>query len=106
MSGLISDLERKNVESIAYNHDQDRRNLQHFIGCAEWDHQPLLMELARQVGQELGEDDGVIVFDPSGFPKQGKKSVGVARQWCGRLGKVDNCQVAVYMAYVSRKDHS
>jgi len=106
MAGLVSDLERKNVESIAYRHDQDRRNLQHFIGCAEWDHQPLLMELARQVGEELGEDDGVIVFDPSGFPKQGKKSVGVARQWCGRLGKVDNCQVAIYMAYVSRTDHA
>ena len=56
MSGLISDLERKNVESIAYGHDQDRRNLQHFIGCAEWDHQPLLMELAKQVGEQLGED--------------------------------------------------
>ena len=98
-SGLISDLERKNVESIAYGHDQDRRNLQHFIGCAEWDHRPLMAELARQVGEELGEDDGVIVFDPSGFPKQGKKSVGVARQWCGRLGKVDNCQVAVYIDF-------
>jgi SRSO17 transposase len=106
LSGLISDLERKNVESIAYRHDQDRKNLQHFIGCAEWAHQPLMAELARQVGEELGEDDGVIVFDPSAFPKQGKKSVGVARQWCGRLGKVDNCQVAVYMAYVSRIDHA
>ena len=106
LSGLISDLERKNVESIAYRHNQDRKNLQHFIGCAAWDHQPLMSELARQVGQELGEDDGVIVFDPSAFPKQGKKSVGVARQWCGRLGKVDNCQVAIYMAYVSRTDHA
>lgn len=106
MTGLISDLKRKNVESIAYRHDQDRRNLQHFIGCAEWDHGPLMMELAKQVGQELGEDDGVIVVDPSAFPKQGKQSVGVARQWCGRLGKVDNCQVAVYMGYVSRKDHA
>ena len=65
-----------------------------------------MTELARQVGQELGEEDGIIVFDPSAFPKQGKKSVGVARQWCGRLGKVDNCQVAVYMAYVSRIDHA
>jgi SRSO17 transposase len=106
ISGLVSDLKRKNVESIAYRHDQDRRNLQHFIGCAEWDHQPLMMELARQVGEELGEDDGVIVIDPSAFPKQGKRSVGVARQWCGRLGKVDNCQVAVYMGYVSRKGHA
>lgn len=106
LSGLISDLERKNVESIAYRHDQDRRNLQHFIGCAEWDHQPLMMELAKQVGARLGEADGVIVIDPSAFPKQGKRSVGVARQWCGRLGKVDNCQVAIYMGYVSRTGHA
>jgi SRSO17 transposase len=106
VSGLLSDLECKNVESIAYRCDQDRRDLQHFIGCSPWDHRPLLTELARQVGQELGEDDGVIVFDPSAFPKKGAKSVGVQRQWCGRLGKVDNCQVAVYMAYVSRIDHA
>src|SRR3990170_8197105 len=105
LTGLISDLERKNVESIAYRHDQDRRNLQHFIGCAEWDHQPLMLELAKQVGARLGEEDGVIVIDPSAFPKQGKRSVGVARQWCGRLGKVDNCQVGVSMGYVSRKGH-
>lgn len=105
VSGLLSDLERKNVESIAYRHDQDRDQLQHFMGCAAWDHAPLMRELARQVGAELGEDDGVIVFDPSAFPKKGKQSVGVARQWCGRLGKVDNCQVAIYMAYVSRLDH-
>ncbi|MBX3433750.1 MAG: IS701 family transposase [Pirellulales bacterium] len=47
----------------------------------------------------------MIVFDPSAFPKKGTKSVGVQRQWCGRLGKIDNCQVAVCMAYVSRIDH-
>jgi SRSO17 transposase len=104
VGGLVSDLERKNIESIAYRLDQDRRNLQHFIGSAEWDHQPLFTELATQVGQELGEDDAVIVFDPSAFAKQGRQSVGVARQWSGRQGKIDNCQVAVYMAYVSRKD--
>ena len=106
LSGLVSDLERKNVESIAYRLDQDRRNLQHFIGAAQWNHRPLFLELARQVGEELGEQDGVIVFDPSAFPKQGKQSVGVARQWCGRLGKTESCQVAIYMAYVSRKDQA
>lgn len=104
--GLLSKVERKNVESIAYQHDQDRRNLQHFIGTAEWNHQPMLDELCRQVGRELGESDGVLVIDPSAFPKQGKKSVGVARQWCGRLGKVDSCQVGVYLAYVSRQEHA
>lgn len=106
VSGLISDLPRKNVESIAYGCDQDRKKLQNFIGFASWDHAPLMQELARQVGEEIGEADGVIVFDPSAFPKQGKRSVGVARQWCGRLGKVDNCQVGVYMAYVSRQDYA
>ena len=48
----------------------------------------------------------MIVFDPSAFAKKGTKSVGVARQWCGRLGKIENCQVGVYMAYVSRKEHA
>ncbi len=65
IAGLLSDLERKNVESIAYRHDQQRVNLQRFIGLAPWEHQPLLEELASQVGSELGQDDGVIVFDPS-----------------------------------------
>ena len=106
IAGLLSDLERKNVESIAYRHDQDRQNLQRFIGWASWDHQPLLEELARQVGSELGEDDGVIVFDPSGYKKCGNDSVGVQRQWLGRLGKVDNGQVGIYMGYASRKDHA
>ncbi len=106
LSGLLSDLERKNTESIAYRHNQDRRDLQHFIGGSAWDHQPLLTELARQVGSEIAEPGGVIVFDPSGFPKKGKASVGVARQWLGRLGKVDNGQVAVYMGYTSRSEHA
>lgn len=105
VSGLTSDLRRKNVESIAYRHDQERQNLQHFIGAAEWDHQPLFNELARQVGEQIGAPDGVIVFDPSGFVKKGKRSVGVSRQWCGRMGKLENCQVAIYMGYVSRVDH-
>jgi SRSO17 transposase len=80
--------------------------LQKFIGQADWDHRPLLAELARQVGAELGEADGVLVFDPSAFPKKGTESVGVQRQWCGRLGKVDNCQVGVYLGYVSRGEHA
>jgi SRSO17 transposase len=106
VSGLFSDVKRKNAETIAYFHDQDRQALQKFIGQALWDDGLLLEELAAQVGRELGEADGVLVFDPSGFKKQGKASVGVARQWCGRLGKIENCQVGVYLGYVSRKDHA
>jgi SRSO17 transposase len=106
VQGLLSDLEHKNAESIAYRFGQERMPLQWFLGMSDWDHEPLRDELVRQVGQTLGDDDGVLVFDPSGFPKSGRRSVGVARQWCGRLGKVDNCQVAVYMGYVSRHEHA
>jgi SRSO17 transposase len=103
MSGLLSKLERKTGEAIAHLHDQERQGLQKFVGEVPWDHTPLLATLARQVGKDLGEVDAVLVFDPSAFPKKGTKSVGVARQWCGRNGKVDNCQVGVFMAYVSRQ---
>jgi len=106
VQGLLSDLEHKNVESIAYRFGQERMPLQWFIGISSWDDLPLRDELVRQVGEQLGESDGVIIFDPSGFPKSGKESVGVARQWCGRLGKVDNCQVGIYMGYASSREHA
>ena len=106
VQGLMSDLPRKNAESIAYRFGLERLALQTFVGAATWDDAPLRDELARQVGRELGDPDGVLVFDPSGFPKAGRESVGVQRQWCGRLGKTDNCQVAVYLGYVSRHEHT
>lgn len=105
LGGLVSDLERKNIESIAYRSGEDRYGLQHFIGSASWDHAPLIETMVGEVAAEIGEPTGVIVFDPSGFEKQGKDSVGVSRQWIGRLGKVDNGQVAVYMGYASEKEH-
>lgn len=106
IQGLLSDLDGKNAEAIAYLHDQDRQALQKFIGQSPWRYQPLLTELAEQIGQELGEPDGVLVFDPSAYAKKGTESVGVQRQWCGRLGKVENCQVGIYLGYVSRQDHA
>jgi SRSO17 transposase len=104
--GLLSNLGAKTAEAIAYLHDRDRQGLQKFVGQSGWDHRPLLAELARQVGAELGEPDAVLAFDPSAFAKKGGRSVGVQRQWCGRLGKLENCQVGVYLAYVSRRDHA
>lgn len=106
VAGLFSDVKRKNSETIAYLHDQDRQAMQKFIGQSPWQDRPLIGELAQQIGRDLGEPDGVLVFDPSAFKKQGKDSVGVARQWCGRLGKIDNCQVGIYLGYVSRKEHA
>ncbi|MDZ4779084.1 MAG: IS701 family transposase [Planctomycetia bacterium] len=106
VAGLLSGVDRKNAESIAYLHDQERQPLQKFLGQVAWDHRPLVAELTRQIGREIGEYDGVLVIDPSAFPKKGAHSVGVERQWCGRLGKVDNCQVGVFLAYASRAEHA
>jgi SRSO17 transposase len=106
VGGLLSNLQAKNAEAIAYLHDRERQVLQKFISQSEWESRPLLDELARQVAGELGEADGVLVFDPSAFAKKGTESVGAARQWCGRLGKVENCQVGIYLGYVSRREHA
>jgi SRSO17 transposase len=106
LQGLLSHLPHKNAEDIAALVDVERLVLQAFIGTAPWDHRPLIQVLVGQVAKRLGEPDGVIAFDPSSFPKRGTHSVGVKRQWCGHWGKVDNCQVGVYMGYVSRHDHA
>lgn len=87
VSGLMSDLKHRNVESIAYHFGGERLPLQNFIGASEWEYGAMCDELVRQIGRELGESDGVLVFDPPAFPKSGRESVGVTRQWCGRLGR-------------------
>ena len=99
--GLCPTFRGKNIESIAYRFEQDRQALQRFVGQTDWDHKPLLTRLAKQVAKQIGEDDGILAFDPSGIEKDGKKSAGVARQWLGRFGKVDNGQVGTFLAYVT-----
>jgi SRSO17 transposase len=106
LQGLLSHLPRQNADAIAAFVDVERLVLQEFIGTAPWDHRPLVTVLVSEVVDRLGEPDGVIAFDPSSFPKRGTHSVGVKRQWCSHRGKVDNCQVGVYMGYVSRRDHA
>src|SRR5262252_7053035 len=106
LQGLLSHLERKNAEKIATLVDVERQVIQDFIGTVPWDHRPLVTVLVSQVAERLGEPDGIIAFDPSSFPKRGTHSVGVKRQWCSHRGKVDNCQVGVFMGYVSRHDHA
>jgi SRSO17 transposase len=106
LQGLLSHVPRKNAEQIAALVDVERLVMQDFIGTAPWDHRPLVRVLVGQVVERLGEPDGIIAFDPSSFPKRGRHSVGVKRQWCSHRGKVDNCQVGVYMGYVSRHEHA
>lgn len=103
--GLLSDLERKTAEPVAYREGRERKPIQFFVGRGKWDDAKVMGELRRHVIEDLADPDGVIVFDPTSFPKKGTHSVGVKRQWCGRLGKRDNCQVGVFMAYATSKGH-
>lgn len=99
LEGLASDLHRKSVEPIAIAHHCPRQGLQRFAGQGKWEDAKVRGELHRQIARDLGDPDGVLVLDGSGFPKKGKHSAGVARQWCNRLGKTDNCQVGVFIAF-------
>ncbi len=101
LQGKLSKLERKTSEPIAYLAGRERKPVQHFVGAGLWDDEAVMAELRQEVAEELGDADAVVVVDPSGFPKSGTASCGVVRQWCGRLGKIENCQVGVFLAYVT-----
>ncbi len=99
---LLDNDDNKTAEAIAlkvYGDPSQVRMTQVFLSSSPWPDQPLRDQLGAWVADELGSNDGVLIFDEGSFPKCGTKSVGVARQYCGATGKVDNCQVAVYAAY-------
>src|SRR5947207_4508553 len=106
LQGLVSDHPRKSIEPMALAHGFPIRSMQAFIGASPWRCAPLLHQHQQVVAQTLGQDDGVLLVDESGMPKQGQHSVGVAAQYCGALGKVANCQVGVFVAYASRNGYS
>lgn len=106
VGGLMSGLERKSIEPIATLHGLHRRPLQHFVGAGVWCDRPVRDEMRAQLVETIGHEEGALVIDGSGFKKQGPESVGAARQWCGRLGKVENCQVGVYLAYSTVRGQS
>jgi SRSO17 transposase len=89
---------RKNLERMEeVVPDCDYQSLQHFLSHSEWDARAVLDQVAARADRHLGgSEDSCLLLDESAFAKKGTKSVGVARQWSGRLGKVDNCQVAVF----------
>jgi SRSO17 transposase len=107
LQGLLLPIARKSIEPLALALDGGNvQALQQFIGQGQWDDDGLLQQHWRLVDGTLGEADGVCIVDGSDFPKRGVHSVGVARQWCGRLGKVDNCQAGVFTAYASRQGYT
>lgn len=104
---LVQDQERRSAENLAEAIDgATPRALQRLLTESPWPTAPLLRALGRYLGERLSEPDGVFVLDDTGFPKQGRKSVGVDRQYSGTLGKVGNCQIGVFLAYVSSRGHA
>jgi SRSO17 transposase len=83
------------------------QQFQHFISNAPWRHEPVIEQISRDADRLLGgKPDSALILDESSFVKQGDRSVGVARQWCGRLGKIDNCQVAVFAVLTDGARHT
>src|SRR6266852_6715132 len=104
--GLLSNLARKNIASMASRFGSSRLLLQACLGWDAWDDEPWRSAWRSQVTRPLGPGDGVLVCDPSGCAKSGRESGGVARPWGGRLGKVDNGQGAMDVGEVSSKGHT
>jgi SRSO17 transposase len=105
--GLMLSADRKSVEPMAAlvaprRASAKHQSLHHFVAKAEWSDTALLAEVRRQVLAELGVIEAWIV-DDTGYPKKGTHSVGVARQYCGQLGKQDNCQVAVSLSVANER---
>ena len=100
---LVQSGERRNAENLSETVGASPRVLQRFLTEAGWDDDAVISRLQEYLGPRLDDPQGVWVLDGSDFPKQGVKSVGVARQYCGALGKIANCQAGVFLAHVGPK---
>ena len=105
IQGHLSGLERKTAEPIARQVGRHRKPVQHFVGAGAWDDDAVLVELRRHAADEIGDPNGVLTVDTSGFAKKGTASCGVARPWRGRLGKVANCPVGVFVSDAAQGSH-
>ena len=98
---LVQSGERRNAENLPEMVPASARAVQRFLTESPWDDDAVMGRLQEYLGPRLEHPEAVWVLDGSDFPKQGRKSVGVTRQYCGRLGKVANCQAGMFLAYVS-----
>jgi SRSO17 transposase len=107
MAGQFSPIERKSIEPIALAvKDGNVRAMQRFVSDAEWDDEKIMAKFRSFVNDDLGRPDAALIFDETSFVKKGQESIGVAKQYCGTIGKVENCQVGVFAAYVSENGYS
>ena len=101
LRGLMqADPNKKNMERMEERvPGSDQQQMNHMLTDSEWDHRAVIDQVALEADRWLGgHRNSCLLIDESGFRKSGKHSVGVDRQWCGRWGKVDNCQVGVFAA--------
>jgi SRSO17 transposase len=114
LRGLLQDGERKSIEPMVarvprpaelLDIQDPQQAMQQFVNQSPWDEQKVSARYRRVMAQPLASPRGIFLIDDTGFPKQGKHSVGVQHQYCGQLGKQANCQVAVTVHYVSPKGH-
>ena len=107
LRGLMSNLKRKSLEPIAlhFSGEKEVRLLQHFFHSGKWNEEIMLDIYQRQLSELIADQEAMITIDETDFPKKGKESVGVARQYCGVKGKTDNCQAGIFVGYTSNKGY-
>jgi SRSO17 transposase len=107
LQGLLAPVERKNGWQLAENAgDRTPDGVQDFLARMRWDADQVRDDLRAYVVAQLGDADGVLVLDETGFVKKGTKSVGVQRQYSGTAGRIENCQIGVFLGYASRNGHA
>jgi SRSO17 transposase len=107
MRGLLAEVTRKNCWQLAEVMGEGHPDgLQHLLYGADWDADAVCQQMRAVVVAQMGYEPGIGVIDESGFVKKGQCSVGVKRQYCGRVGKIENCQVGVYLGDVAPQGHA
>ena len=107
LSGLVAELERKNGWTLAEQAgERCPDGMQRLLRRADWDVGGVRDDLRDYVVEHLGEPDGVLIIDETGFLKKGTKSAGVQRQYSGTAGRVENCQIGVFLTYASHRGHA
>lgn len=107
LRGLLSDVERKNGWQLAEKAgDETPYGVQHLLGRADWDADRVRDDLIAYAHTHLADPQGVLVVDETGFLKKGTKSAGVQRQYSGTAGRIENCQVGVFLAFAGRRGHA
>src|SRR5580658_6827759 len=107
LDGLLSGIERKTGWLLAEQSGAERPyRMQSLLGRSQWEADRLRDEVRDYVVEALGDDDGVLIVDETGFVKKGDRSAGVARQYSGTAGRIENCQVGVFLGYASSKGYT